>query len=98
MGLRSSLACCGLLLSIFFFVTAEEIPRRHRILVAQYQGPGGNWLIEVSAEGKLTWEHKVLSACVIFQLLPNDPILYAYGGTPTGVQEIDRDQERQKCH
>ena len=41
MGLRSLPACCGLLLSISFFVTAEEIPHRHRILVAQYQGAGG---------------------------------------------------------
>jgi hypothetical protein len=92
MSLRSLLACCGLLLSVSSFVTADEIPHRHRILVAQYQGPGGNRLIEVSGEGKLTWEHKVPSACVIFQLLPNDHILYAYGGTPTGVQEINRDQ------
>ena len=74
------------------FLIAGEEPHRHRILVAQYQGPGGNRLIEVSAEGKLTWEHKVPSACVIFQVLPNLNIVYGYGGSPTGVQEIDREQ------
>src|SRR6476660_9084520 len=86
------LTVCLLMLHSASLLMAGEAVHRHRILVAQYQGPGGNRLIEVSAEGKLTWEHKVPSACVIFQLLPNRHILYAYGGNPTGVQEIDRDQ------
>src|SRR5438552_3695060 len=92
MRLRSLLACCWMLLRISSPLTAGEIPHHHRILVAQYQGPGGNRLIEVSSEGKLTWEHKVPSACVIFQVLPNHHLLYGYGGNPTGVQEIDREQ------
>jgi len=62
-------------------------------MVAQYSGPGGNRLIEVSPDGKLAWEHKPPSVCVMFQILPNQHLLYAYGGSPTGVQEIDRDQK-----
>lgn len=70
---------------------AESGPVKHRILVAQYQaGPGGNRLVEVSPEGKLVWEHKVPSSMVIFQALPNGNVVYAYGGKPTGVQEVDR--------
>jgi outer membrane protein assembly factor BamB len=62
-------------------------------MIAQYEGPGGNRLLEVSAEGKLIWEHKVPSLCVMFMPLPNRHVLYAYGGKPTGVREIDRDQK-----
>ena len=62
-------------------------------MVAQYQGPGGNRILEVSPEGKVVWEHKVPSLCVMFQLLPNDHVVYAYGGKPTGAREIDREQK-----
>jgi outer membrane protein assembly factor BamB len=65
-------------------------PIKHRILCAEY-GKGPNRLVEISTEGKLVWEHKFPSISVIFQVLPNGNILYAYGGKPTGVQEIDRD-------
>ena len=47
--------------------------------MAQYQGPGGNRLIEVSPEGKLTWEHQPPSICAMFQILPKQHLLYAYG-------------------
>ena len=73
--------------------SAGDVPRQRSILVAQYQGPGGNRLIEVSAEGKVVWEHKVPSLCVIFQALPKGHVVYAYGGKPTGVCEVDRDQK-----
>jgi hypothetical protein len=65
-------------------------PIQHRILCAEY-GKGPNRLVEISAEGKLVWEHKFPSLSVIFQVLPDGHILYAYGGKPTGVQEIDRE-------
>ncbi len=61
-------------------------------MLAQYQGPGGNRIIEVSADGKITWEHKVPSACVMFQLLPTGNVVYAFGGSPTGAEEVDRQQ------
>jgi len=93
MKLTVTLASFWMLFWGSLILTAGEEPHRHRILLAQYQGPGGNRLIEVSADGKLTWEHKVPSLCVIFQVLPDHHLVYGYGGTPTGVQEIDREQK-----
>jgi Mal s 1 allergenic protein-like len=84
------LTVCFWMLQLSSLLMAGEGPHRHRILVAQYQGPGGNRLIEVSPEGKLTWEHTPPSICVMFQILPKQHLLYAYGGKPTGVREIDR--------
>lgn len=71
-------------------VAAE--PVKHRILFAEY-GNGPNRLVEVDAAGKVTWEHKFPSIAVIFQVLPNGHVVYAYGGKPTGVREIARDQK-----
>ena len=81
---------CSILLSASL-LSAGDAPRGRSIMVAQYQGPGGNRLIEVSAEGKIVWEHKPPSLCVIFQPLPGGHVLYAYGGNPTGVREVDRE-------
>lgn len=64
----------------------------HKIMFAEY-GQGPNRLVEVDAAGKVTWEHKFPSIAVIFQVLPNGHVLYAYGGKPTGVREIDREQK-----
>jgi len=80
-------ACLFLLL-----LAAAPRPER-RLMIAQYQGPGGNRLIELGADGKIAWEHKVPSLCVIFQRLPHGNVVYAYGGKPTGVQEVDRDHK-----
>jgi outer membrane protein assembly factor BamB len=81
-----------LLLLVAALAAAAPRPER-RLLIAQYQGPGGNRLIEVGADGKIAWEHKVPSLCVTFQRLPNGNVVYAYGGKPTGVQEVDRDHK-----
>ncbi len=67
-------------------------PITHRIMFAEY-GKGPNRLVELDAEGKVTWEHKFPSIAVLFQVLPNGHVVYAYGGKPTGVREIDRDQK-----
>ena len=80
------------------FLLAASLPaaagRRERtFMIAQYEGPGGNRLLEVSSEGKVLWEHKVPSLCVMFQPLPNRHVVYAYGGKPTGVREVDRAQK-----
>ncbi len=92
--MRQRAFACTLLLAIPLCGIAQTTPVKHRIMLVQYQqGPGGNRLVEVSADGKLTWEHKVPSSCVIFQALPNGNVVYAYGGKPTGVQEIDRQQK-----
>ncbi|MEO8127962.1 MAG: hypothetical protein ABJF23_21845 [Bryobacteraceae bacterium] len=74
-------------------LAAQPMPIKHRIMVAQYQGPGGNRILEVSAEGKIAWEHKVPSSCVMFQALPNGNVVYAFGGKPTGAEEVDRDHK-----
>lgn len=88
------LAATTLLTTVTFATGAETVaPVKHRILVAEY-GKAGNRLVEISADGKLVWEHKPPSApTVIFEALPNGNVLYAYGGQPTGVQEINRDQK-----
>jgi outer membrane protein assembly factor BamB len=70
---------------------ADE-PLKHRIMFSEY-GKGPNRLVELDADGKLVWEHKFPSIAVIFQVLPNGHVVYAYGGKPTGVQEIDRNQK-----
>lgn len=67
-------------------------PVKHRIMFAEY-GKGPNRLVELDAAGKVTWEHKFPSIAVIFEVLPKGHVVYAYGGKPTGVREIDRDQK-----
>jgi hypothetical protein len=81
-----------LLLCAPLLPAAPPRPER-RILVAQYEGPGGNRIIEVSSGGKVTWEHKPPSLCVMAQALPNGHVVYAYGGKPTGAREVDREHK-----
>ena len=69
---------------------AEESPLRHRIMVVEYGGGDKNRIVEVGDDGRLTWEHRPPSICVQCQPLANGHIVYAYGGHPTGVQEVDR--------
>jgi outer membrane protein assembly factor BamB len=88
--MKLKVLACVTALSAFLSSTAAQTPVKHRILLAQYQGTNGNRLIEVSPEGKLVWEHQPPSLVVGFEVLPNGNILYAYGGNPTGAQEIDR--------
>lgn len=64
----------------------------HRLMFFEY-GKGPNRLVELDAEGKVVWEHKPPSIAVIFEVLPNGNVLYAYGGKPTGVREITRKGE-----
>jgi len=72
--------------------TPAADPVKHRIMFAEY-GKGPNRLVELDADGKATWEHKFPSIAVIFQVLPEGHVLYAYGGKPTGVREIDRKEK-----
>lgn len=60
-----------------------------RLLVAEY-GKGPNRLLELGADGAIVREHRFPGVSVIFQVLPNGNVLYACGGQPTGVREIDR--------
>lgn len=67
--------------------TMEPRPKR-RLILAEY-GSTPNRYVEIGPDGKITWEWKPPSISVIFQILPNGHILLGYGGSPTGVQEID---------
>src|SRR6267143_744715 len=78
--------CCGL-----SCVWADS-PIEHRLMLFEY-GKGPNRLVELDGAGKVVWEHKPPSIAVIFQVLPNGNILYAYGGKPTGVREVNRRHE-----
>jgi hypothetical protein len=91
--MRLKLAVAGVVALIGFAcgIHAEE-PVKHRIMFAEY-GKGPNRLVEFDADGKVAWEHKFPSISVIFQPLANGHVVYAFGGKPTGVQEIDRDQK-----
>jgi hypothetical protein len=66
-----------------------EDQRGYRLLFFEY-GKGPNRLVELDEKGKIVWEHKPPSIAVIFEVLPNGNILYAYGGKPTGAREITR--------
>jgi hypothetical protein len=61
----------------------------HHFMFMQYSP--SNRIIEMAADGKVLWEHPVPSLAVMFERLPNGNVMYAYGGNPTGVQEVDRD-------
>jgi hypothetical protein len=63
---------------------------RH-ILIAEYAPK--NRLVELSARGEIIWQHAFPSSAVMFRALPDGHVVYAYGGKPTGVQEIDRDHK-----
>lgn len=64
-------------------------PPHHHFMYMQYSP--GNKVIEMSAEGKVLWEHPVPGLGVMFEMLKNGNVMYAYGGSPTGVQEVDRE-------
>lgn len=70
---------------------ADEAPVRHRIMVVEYGAGEKNRILEIGVEGRPTWEHRPPSLCVQCQPLANGNVVYAYGGKPTGVQEVDRD-------
>ncbi len=60
-----------------------------RLMFFEY-GKGPNRLLELDGAGKVVWEHIPPSIAVIFQILGNGNVLYAYGGKPTGVREVTR--------
>ena len=68
--------------------TVSPTAKRHHFLFMQYSP--GNRIVELSADGQLLWEHPIPSLAVMFEKLKNGNIVYAYGGNPTGVQEVDR--------
>ncbi len=81
----------AVVLALPSFAPAEDAVK-HRIMFAEY-GKGPNRLVELDADGKLVSEHRFPSIAVIFQVLPEGRVVYAFGGNPTGVAEIDRDKK-----
>ena len=71
---------------------AAETPPRHRLLFFEY-GKGPNRMLELNEGGQVVWEHRPPSIAVIFEVLPNGNVVYAYGGKPTGVREVTRKGE-----
>jgi len=83
----------GMLLALLALpAMAADHPIKHRLMFFEY-GKGENRLLELDADGKVIWEHKPPGIAVIFEVLPNGHVLYAYGGKPTGVREITRQGE-----
>ena len=62
--------------------------KRHHFMFMQYSP--GNRIVELSTDGQILWEHPLPGLAVMFQELKNGDVVYAYGGSPTGVQEVDR--------
>ena len=85
-----SLAAVFLLLAAASAPAADAI--KHRLMFAEY-GKGENRLVELDADGKLVWEYKFPSIAVIFQPLADGHVVFAHGGDPTGVTEIDHDKK-----
>ena len=65
--------------------------KKHHFMFMQYSP--GNRIVELSVEGKILWEHPVPGLAVMFEVLKNGDVMYGYGGSPTGVQEVDRDHK-----
>jgi hypothetical protein len=81
--------------------TPATKPVTHRIMICEYSG-AAHRLAEISADGKLTWEHKFPSIAVCFRMTGKDQVVFADGGSPTGIQEVNRDHKvvfdyRAKC-
>jgi hypothetical protein len=70
------------------FVTAADLPGQRRLMFFEY-GNCPNRFVELDEQGKIVREFKPRSIAVIFQRLANGNIVYAYGGKPTGVVEVN---------
>lgn len=67
----------------------EPKPVIHRIMICEYSD-AAHRLVEISTEGRLTWEHRFPSIAVCFRMTGEGRVIFADGGNPTGIQEIDR--------
>jgi hypothetical protein len=79
----------------------EPAPVKHRIMVCEYSD-AAHRLVEIAPDGNLAWEHKFPSVAVCFRMADDGRVLFADGGSPTGVQEVDRQHRvvfdyRAKC-
>ncbi|WP_437222023.1 hypothetical protein SH661x_002595 [Planctomicrobium sp. SH661] len=65
---------------------------KHRVIVCEYSG-ANHRLAEFDEEGALTWQHPFPTASVCFQIAPNGNVLFADGGHPGRIQEVNRDHQ-----
>ena len=61
-------------------------PIQHHFMAVEYPGR----IVEISADGKLLWEHMTPSLSVMFNVLPNGNVFYPHGGPTAGAQEVDK--------
>jgi outer membrane protein assembly factor BamB len=69
-------------------MAAADGPTRHRLIFFEY-GNCPNRFVELDVDGTIVRQFKPRSIAVIFQRLANGNIVYAYGGKPTGVVEVN---------
>jgi hypothetical protein len=85
------LVACGLFAGLVAAARGDDPPAvKHRVMVVAYEN-GASRLIEVAEDGRQTWERKLPPVAVVFHPLPNGHVLFAHSGTPTGVEEVDRE-------
>ncbi len=81
--------------SVLTVSVSAETPRKqekkHHFMFNEYSPV--QRIVEMSEDGTILWEHKVPSLCVMFETMKNGNVIYAYGGNPTGVQEVDRNHK-----
>jgi outer membrane protein assembly factor BamB len=82
------LLTASLVLGVPAYAQQAASNSQHKVMLLLYTPT--NKLVELSAEGLVLWEHPVPGLAVMFENLKNGNVMYAYGGTPTGVQEVDR--------
>src|ERR1700677_4086157 len=86
--LRLALSLVVILSTLPLATSRAEGPIRHRLMFFEY-GNCPNRFVELAADGTMIREFRPRSIAVIFQPLPDNHLIYAYGGKPTGVVEID---------
>src|SRR5438552_6335669 len=56
-------------------------PSKHHLMVAEYPGR----IMEISADGKVLWEHTTPTLAVMFNVLPNGNVFYPHGAPSPGA-------------
>lgn len=99
---RCAFLLTGAVLSLWIGqkLSAEE-PVTHRVLLCEYSSVSQR-LVEFSADGRLAWEQKFPSIAVCFRPTKGGRVVFADGGSPTGLLEVDREHKvvfdyRAKC-
>jgi hypothetical protein len=67
-------------------VAMDAGPIRHHLMAMEYPGR----IVELSADGKVAWEHTTPGLALMFDALSNGHVFFPYGGASRGAQEVDR--------